>query len=63
MNKILLFTDYRDQFYSSTKHRGAAVDIERLKNYFAKNNFELMALPFSKIDFRTQNYQNAWVLY
>lgn len=63
MDKIFLFTDYRGQFYSSTKYRGAAVDLERLKNYFAKHNFELTVLPFSKIDFRTQNYKNAWVLY
>ncbi|PIQ66652.1 MAG: hypothetical protein COV96_00330 [Candidatus Zambryskibacteria bacterium CG11_big_fil_rev_8_21_14_0_20_42_18] len=63
MEKIFLFTDYRGQFYSSTKYRGAAVDLERLKNYFTKHNFELTVLPFSKIDFRTQNYKNIWVLY
>lgn len=63
MEKIFLFTDYRGQFYSSTKHRGSAVDLERLKNYFSKHNFELTILPFSKIDFRTQNYKDIWVLY
>ncbi len=63
MDKIFLFTDYRGQFYSSTKYRGAAVDLESLKIYFSKHNFELIVLAFSKIDFRTQNYKNAWVLY
>lgn len=63
MDKIFLFTDYRGQFYSSTKYRGAAADPERLKSYFAEHNFELTVLPFSKIDFRTQNYKNVWILY
>lgn len=63
MDKMFLFTDYRGQFYSSTKHRGAAVDLKRLKNYFTEHNFELTILPFSKIDFRRQNYKNTWVLY
>ena len=63
MEKIFLFIDYRGQFYSSTKHRGAAVDLERLKNYFTKHNFDLTVLPFSKIDFCTQNYKNIWVIY
>lgn len=63
MRKIFLFTDYRSQFYSSTKHRGAAVDLKRLKKYFAKHDFELVVLPLSKVDFRTQNYKDKWVLY
>lgn len=63
MNKIFLFTDYRGQFYSSTKHRGASVDLKRLRDYFIEYDFELFVLPLSKIDFRTQNYNNSWVLY
>lgn len=63
MEQVFLFTDYRDQFYSSTKTRGAAVDLDRLKDHFAKHKFELRIVPFSKIDFRTQNYQNVWILY
>ncbi len=63
MDKIFLFTDYRGQFYSSTKHKGAAVDLDCLKNYFYEYNFELIVLPFSAIDFRTQNYKNIWILY
>lgn len=63
MEKIYLFTDYRGQFYSSTKYRGAAVNFERLKEYFSKYNLELVILQLSKLDFRTQNYNNKWVLY
>ncbi|MFA5000749.1 MAG: hypothetical protein WC531_00770 [Candidatus Paceibacterota bacterium] len=63
MDKIFLFTDYRGQFYSSTRQKGAAVDLARLKDYFEKLGFELIARPFSEIDFRAQNYQGQWVLY
>jgi len=34
MKEIFLFTDYRGQFYSSTKKRGAAVDLDRMKEFF-----------------------------
>ncbi len=63
MKDIFLFTDYRGQFYSSTKHRGAAVDLPKLAEEFEKNNFNLVVKPFSKIDFRVQNYKDEWVLY
>lgn len=63
MSKIFLFTDYRGQFYSSTRHKGAAVDLSRLKYFFKIAGFELYVQPFSAIDFRTQNYKNQWVLY
>jgi len=63
MTKIFLLTDYRGQFYSSTKQRGAAVDIERLQDYFIKSGFELVVVPFSEVNFRTQKYKDEWVLY
>lgn len=61
--KIFLLTDYRDQFYSSTKHRGAAVDLDKLKKCFSGLGFELVIRPFSKVNFRTQDYKSKWVLY
>jgi len=63
MEQIFLLTDYRNQFYSSTKHRGASIDLERLRNDLAKLEFELIVRPFSKVDFCTQNYKDKWVLY
>lgn len=63
MEQIFLLTDYRGQFYSSTKHRGASVDLERLKNYFENLGFELVVRPFAEVDFRTQDYKDKWVLY
>lgn len=63
MEKIYLFTDYRGQFYSSIKYRGAAVDLERLKEYFLKRDIELVVRPFSRVDFRAQDYKDRWILY
>lgn len=61
--EIFLLTDYRGLFYSSTKQRGASVDVERLTNYFAANNFKLIIQPLANVDFRAQNYKEKWVLY
>lgn len=63
MTRIFLLTDYRGQFYSSTKQRGIGVDLVRLAEYFKKLNFDLVVMPFSEVDLRTQNYKNEWVLY
>jgi|GEM_PF-183544 len=61
--RILLLTDYRGMFYSSTKARGSSVDLGRLKSHFHENNVDLEIRPFSAIDFRSQNYKDLWVLY
>lgn len=63
MEEVYLLTDYRGQFYSSTKYRGAAVDLKHLKEYFLQHDIELIVLPFSQVDFRTQNYKDKWILY
>ncbi len=63
MKKIFLLSDYRGKFYSSIKSRGAGVDTGILKEYFAKYNYELVVIPFSKIDFRNQSYKNQLVIY
>src|SRR3989344_6050139 len=64
MNKrVFLLLDYRDQFYFSTRYRGACADIERLKEYFKDNDYELIVKHFSEIDLRKENYKNEWILY
>lgn len=64
MNKeISLFLDYRDQFYFSTKYRGAGVDVQKLKTCFRSRGYELVVKHFFEIDFRKENYENKWVLY
>jgi len=62
-NKIYLLIDYRDQFYFSTRYRGACIDINKLKANFKKAGFDLIIKNFHEINFRTENYTNEWVLY
>lgn len=64
MNKrVFLLLDYRDQFYFSTRYRGACLDIEKLKRYFKDNGYELIIRRFFEIDFRKENYKDEWILY
>ena len=61
--RIFLLLDYRNQFYFSTRHRGASVDVEKLKKYFKNNGYELIVKHFFEIDFRSDNYKGEWILY
>lgn len=61
--RVFLLVDYRDQFYFSTRYRGACVDTEKLKKYFESNGYELVIKHFFEIDFRKENYKNEWILY
>ena len=64
MNKrVFLLLDYRDQFYFSTRYRGACVDIEKLKSYFHSNGYKLITKHFFEIDFRNENFKDEWILY
>jgi len=64
MNKyIVLLIDYRDQFYFSTKYRGACVDIEKLKTYFEHAGYTLEIKHFHEINLRNDSYKDKWVLY
>lgn len=64
MNKeILLLLDYRDQFYFSTKYRGASVDVEKLKMYFEKYGYSLVVKHFYEIDLRAENYKDKFIMY
>lgn len=61
--RILLLTDYRSQFYFSTKYRGASVNISRLEKIFKESNFSLTVRKFSEINFREENYEGNFILY
>lgn len=64
MNRdIILLLDYRDQFYFSTRYRGASVDVERLKKYFSDHGVNLILKHFYEIDLRVENYKDKWILY
>lgn len=61
--QIFLLLDYRNQFYFSTRYRGACVDIDKLKRYLHAAGYELVIKQFSDINFREEEYKNKWVLY
>lgn len=61
--EILLLLDYRDQFYFSTRYRGACVDILKLKHYFSCRGYNLFVKNFSELDLRKENYKDRWVIY
>lgn len=64
MNKdILLILDYRDQFYFSTRYRGACVDVEKLRKYLSDHGFNMITKHFHEIDLREEDYKNKWILY
>lgn len=63
MNKIILITDYRDHFYSSTKTRGASVNLGILQNEFRSYELDIEIIHFSDIDFRSNNYKGVPILY
>lgn len=60
---IILLLDYRDQFYFSTRHRGASVNVEKLRKYLSNNGFDLIIKHFYEIDLRIEDYKDKWVIY
>jgi glutathione synthase/RimK-type ligase-like ATP-grasp enzyme len=60
---IILLLDYRDQFYFSTRYRGASVEVNRLRNYFNVHGFNLTTKHFYEIDLREENYKGEWIIY
>lgn len=63
--KIFLLIDYLNRFES--KHDDnpyrSGMDKNKLKEYFAQNNFEAIFIPFSEVDFRNNNMKGEYVLY
>lgn len=64
MNKeVILLVDYRNQFYFSTRHRGASVQLDRLAAFFADAGYTLTIRRFSELDLRNENFAGRWILY
>lgn len=61
--QITLLTDYRNQFYFSTKQRGSSVDLDRLKKYFEEQGYSLDIKNFKNVDFRNESYKDKFVLF
>jgi hypothetical protein len=62
--KILILTDYKNSFYSSTKNVKTlcTLDVTRIKEYFETMGFVVEVRTFSKIDYG-KDYMDTYVIY
>lgn len=63
MPKVLLITDYRNNFYSSTKFPGAGFDLKKISKHFSDFGMDLSVKRFYEIDFRNNDYSGVFVIY
>lgn len=61
--KIFILIDYRNGFYSSTKHRGACMDYKKIKKLFEEKKYAIKIENFSEVDFKSDKYINSFILY
>jgi len=62
-NTVVLLTDYRDCFYSTSRKRGVGMNIERLKVLFKEKGYYLVVKNFCDVNFSKESYKNIRVLY
>jgi hypothetical protein len=61
--RVFLLTDYRGQFYSSTRARGAGLDLDSLRAAFARRGYDTVTLRYADLDLRAQDFSGENVLY
>ncbi len=61
--KLIILTDYRKQFYSSTRERGGSMNASVLSKLFVKLGFEVVVKKFSEIDFASEDFGGVFILY
>ena len=60
MNReIILLIDYRDQFYFSTRYRGACADVDKLIRYFHAAGYNLI-IKHTYLQIRTSTNQHIF---
>lgn len=62
MKRIILFTDYRDQFYSSVRASTVGFELSKVKKYFLENGVAAEIISFKELDF-TQDYTGVYIFY
>jgi hypothetical protein len=60
---LLILLDYRSQFYSSTRTRGASLDVRQIYTDFERRGYTVSIRQFSEINLRRETYKNIHVLY
>jgi hypothetical protein len=62
MSKLLILKDYRDHFYSSTKSRGASMDVDKVTQGLRGLGYEVVVKNFAELDFAAENYAGVHVI-
>ncbi len=65
MKQIIMLVDYKNIFgskYNAVPYR-SGMDIELLKKYFTKNDYEIIIKNFSDVNFRDDQYKSLPVIY
>jgi glutathione synthase/RimK-type ligase-like ATP-grasp enzyme len=60
---MFLLTDYRGQFYSSTRARGAAFDLDSLRAALNRLGYDTIILRYADLNLRVQDFAGEHVLY
>ena len=60
---MLILLDYRSQFYSSNRSRGASLDVSTLRTGFEQVGYKVSVKQFAEIYLQTDNYKDVLVLY
>ncbi len=63
MNKLIILTDYRDQFWLTTRHKQASFHINEMVVWFESHGYQVIVKQFSQIDFTYENYTGWFVVY
>lgn len=63
MKKILILTDDRGQFYSSTREMGGSMNVDKIKTKLTNLGYSVKVLGFTKINFSANQFKNYYVLY
>ena len=61
--KIYLLIDYRGMFYSSTREVAGSMNVLTVKTLLEAEGYEVFVKRFADIDFRSEDYHSARVLY
>jgi hypothetical protein len=61
--RVFLLTDYRGQFYSSTRARGAGFDLDSLRAALDRRGYDTITLRYADLDLRAQDFSGENVLY
>lgn len=61
--KFFILLDYRNTFYSSTKEVAGSMDVQKIKDLFKEDGYDVEIERFSNVDLRSDKYRGSFILY